>query len=128
MDFQTPNILEFALLNNHYQISKNEGNQNFKLSAPAWFLQKLALKCSVLICDYFYNYCVRILMKRFLLKLSFLPMSMSGYAPDKYLFKVSETTRINWFILGELSICHRRNKFCPHSGVDSCGNRLIGRY
>ena len=49
MDFQIPNILEFALLNNHYQILKNEGNQNFKLSAPAWFLQKLALKCSVLI-------------------------------------------------------------------------------
>ena len=32
MDFQTPNFLEFALLNNHYQISKNERNQNFKLS------------------------------------------------------------------------------------------------
>lgn len=31
------------LLDNHYQTSKNEGNQNFKLSGPAWFLQKLAL-------------------------------------------------------------------------------------
>ena len=37
-------ITEFALLHNNYQISKNEGNQNFKLSRPAWFLQKLALK------------------------------------------------------------------------------------
>ena len=46
MDFQTPKFLEFALLNNHYQISKNEGNQNFKLSVPAWFLQKLTLKFS----------------------------------------------------------------------------------
>ena len=44
MDFQTPIFLEFALVNNHYQISKNEVNQNFKLSAPAWFLEKLALK------------------------------------------------------------------------------------
>ena len=47
MDFQTPKFREFALLNNHYQISKNEGNQNFKLSKlpkTAWFLQKLALK------------------------------------------------------------------------------------
>ena len=43
MDFQTSKFLEFALINNHYQISKNEANQNFKLSAPAWFLQKLAL-------------------------------------------------------------------------------------
>ena len=43
MDFQTPKFCAFALLNNHYQISKNEGNQNFKLSAPAWFLQKLVL-------------------------------------------------------------------------------------
>ena len=41
MDFQIPKW-EFALLDKHYQISKNEGNQNFKLSAPAWFLQKLA--------------------------------------------------------------------------------------
>ena len=45
MDFQTSKFLEFALLNNHYQISKDEGNQNFKLSASAWFLRKLALKC-----------------------------------------------------------------------------------
>ena len=44
MDFQTPKFREFALLNNHYQISKNKGNQNFKLSRPAWSLQKLALK------------------------------------------------------------------------------------
>ena len=43
MDFQIPKFCAFALLNNHYQISKNEGNQNFKLSAPAWFLQKLVL-------------------------------------------------------------------------------------
>ena len=45
MDFQTPKFWEFALLNNHYQISKNEGNQNFKrseLPEIAWFLQKLA--------------------------------------------------------------------------------------
>ena len=32
MDFQTQTFWEFALLNNQYQISKNEGNQNFKLS------------------------------------------------------------------------------------------------
>ena len=45
MEFQAPKFWEFALLNNHYQFSKKkEGNQNFKLSAPAWFLQKLALK------------------------------------------------------------------------------------
>ena len=46
MDFQTPKYREFALLNNHHQISKNEGHQNFKLSKlhkTAWFLQKLAL-------------------------------------------------------------------------------------
>ena len=43
MDFQSTKFWEFVLLNNHYQISKNEGNQNFKLSGPAWFLQKLAL-------------------------------------------------------------------------------------
>ena len=47
MDFQTPKFWEFALLNNHYQISTNEGNQNFKLPRPAWFLEKLALKDSV---------------------------------------------------------------------------------
>ena len=35
MDFQTPKFWELALLNNHYQISKNEGNQNFKLSKLA---------------------------------------------------------------------------------------------
>ena len=46
MDFQTSKFLEFVLLNNHYQISKNEENQNFKLSTPAWFLQKLTLKYS----------------------------------------------------------------------------------
>ena len=40
MNFQIPKFGQFALLNNHYQISENEGNQNFKLSAPAWFLQK----------------------------------------------------------------------------------------
>ena len=40
MNFQIPKFGEFTLLNNHYQISKNEGNQNFKLSTPAWFLQK----------------------------------------------------------------------------------------
>ena len=44
MDFQSPKFWEFALLNNHNQISKNEGKQNLKLSRPAWFLQKLALK------------------------------------------------------------------------------------
>ena len=33
MDFQKSKFWEFALLNNHYQISKNEGNQNLKLSA-----------------------------------------------------------------------------------------------
>ena len=47
MDFQIPKFWEFALLNNHYQTSKNEGNQNFKLSKlskTAWDLQKLALK------------------------------------------------------------------------------------
>ena len=42
MDFQTPKFWEFALLNNHYQTSKHEGNKNFKLSRPAWFLQKVA--------------------------------------------------------------------------------------
>ena len=46
MDFQIPKFWEFALLNNHYQITKNEGNQNFKLSRPAWSLQKLALKAT----------------------------------------------------------------------------------
>ena len=44
MDFQIPKSWEFALLNNHYQISKNEGNQNFKLLRPTWVLQKSALK------------------------------------------------------------------------------------
>ena len=44
MDFRTPKFREFTLVNNHYQISKNEGNQNLKLSRPAWSLQKLALK------------------------------------------------------------------------------------
>ena len=47
MDFQTPKFWEFPLLNNHYQTSKNEGNQNFKLSKlpkTPWFLQKLAHK------------------------------------------------------------------------------------
>ena len=46
MDFQTPKCWEFALLNNHYQMSNNEGNQNIKLLKllkTAWFLQKLAL-------------------------------------------------------------------------------------
>ena len=47
MDFQIPKFCAFALLNNHYQISKNEGNQNFKLSKlskTVWFIQKLAFK------------------------------------------------------------------------------------
>ena len=47
MDFQTPKFWEFALLNYHYEISNNEGNQNFKLSTlpkTAWFLQSLTLK------------------------------------------------------------------------------------
>ena len=39
-----PKFWEFSLCNNHYQTSINEGNQSFKLSASAWFLQKLALK------------------------------------------------------------------------------------
>ena len=44
--FQTPKFWDFAFLNNCNQISKNEGNQNFKLSKlpkTAWFLQKLAI-------------------------------------------------------------------------------------
>ena len=47
MDFQTPKFWEFALLNNHYQISKCEENHNFKLSQPALFLQTLALKKAI---------------------------------------------------------------------------------
>ena len=46
MDFQTPKYWEFAVINDHYQISKNEGNQKFKLSKLpkiAWFLRRLAL-------------------------------------------------------------------------------------
>ena len=45
MVFQMPKFWDFAFLNNRNQISKNEGNQNFKLSKllkTAWFLQKLA--------------------------------------------------------------------------------------
>ena len=42
-DFQTPKLWKFAFLS-HYQISKSEENQNFELSAAAWFLQKYALK------------------------------------------------------------------------------------
>ena len=44
MDFQIQKFWESALLNNHYQISKNGGNQNSKLSGTTWFLQKLAFK------------------------------------------------------------------------------------
>ena len=43
--FRPQIFFKFALPNNHYQISKNEGNQNFKLSKlpkTAWILQKLA--------------------------------------------------------------------------------------
>ena len=50
MDFQTMKFWEFALLINHYQIPKNEGNQNLNLSKlpkTAWFLQKLALKLTL---------------------------------------------------------------------------------
>ena len=41
MDFQTPKFLEFTLLNNHYQLSKYEENQNFRLSKlpkTAWLV------------------------------------------------------------------------------------------
>ena len=47
MDFQIPKFWDFVLLNNQYQIPKNEENINFKLSAPAWFFQKLALKHTI---------------------------------------------------------------------------------
>ena len=54
MDFQIPKFLEFALFNNHYQISKNEGHQNLKLPKlpkTAWFLQKLVLKFQLNACN-----------------------------------------------------------------------------
>ena len=54
MDFQIPKFLEFALFNNHYQISKNEGYQNLKLPKlpkTAWFLQKLVLKFQLNACN-----------------------------------------------------------------------------
>ena len=38
MDFKTPKHWEFALLNNYYQISKNERNQHLPGSSKNWLL------------------------------------------------------------------------------------------
>ena len=47
--FSDPKIFGICFTQYHCQISKNEGNQNFKLSTPAWFLQELALTLSHII-------------------------------------------------------------------------------